>query len=108
VVVDEPEAQVGGVPAVPVVTNPDLSVVRFHGRNVAGWSRKGASVQERFNYVYSPGELSEWKERMAQLSENAREVHVVFNNCVRDYAVIGAKGLIAVLEGAKPTTPAGA
>src|SRR5262249_7770798 len=60
VVVDEPETEVGGVPAVPVVTNERIAVVRFHGRNVSGWSRKGASVHERFNYVYSPGELSEW------------------------------------------------
>ncbi len=105
VVVDEPEGSTFGVPAVPVVTNPELSVVRFHGRNVSGWSKKGASVQQRFNYLYAPAELSEWKERMVQLSGGARQVHAVFNNCVRDYAVIGAKGLIAVLEGAKPTAP---
>ncbi len=97
VVVDEPNTLVGGVPRVAEVTNEALAVVRFHGRNVSGWSRKGASVHERFDYLYAPEELTEWRESISRLAERAREVHVVFNNCVRDYAVVGAKGLIAAI-----------
>jgi uncharacterized protein YecE (DUF72 family) len=100
VVVDEPASTVGGVPRVAEVTSDALAVVRFHGRNVSGWDRKGASVHERFDYLYAPGELVEWTASIARLAERAREVHVVFNNCVRDYAVVGAKGFTAALEGA--------
>ena len=64
---------------------------------MSGWERKGASVHERFDYLCAPSELSEWASSIKRLAERAREVHVVFNNCVRDYAVVGAKGLAAVL-----------
>jgi uncharacterized protein YecE (DUF72 family) len=93
VAVDEPAARVGGVPPVARVTTERLAVIRFHGRNVAGWDRRGASVHERFDYLYTPDELRPWVERLRQVSESAREVHAVFNNCVCDYAVVNAKGL---------------
>ena len=57
VVVDEPEVRGGGVPPLLAVTCDDFAVVRFHGHNVAGW-HKGASVVERFNYLYSPEEVA--------------------------------------------------
>jgi uncharacterized protein YecE (DUF72 family) len=95
--VDEPDVPGGGVPPAIEVTNDRLALVRFHGRNVAGWRRRGASVQERYNYLYSPDELRAWCEPVRQLSGQATEVHAVFNNCVRDYAVINAKGLVVLL-----------
>ena len=97
VVVDEPDAPRGGVPPLPIVTSQRLSVVRFHGQNRQAWSRPGASVEERFNYLYGPSELNEWTERVRQLSERAEEVHAVFNNCVRNFAILNAKGLATLL-----------
>jgi uncharacterized protein YecE (DUF72 family) len=97
VVVDEPEAAIGGVPAVPMVTNPELAIVRFHGQNAAGW-RRGASVAERFRYLYAPEELAAWTLPVKRLAAEAKKVHAVFNNCVRNYAVVGAKGLSVLLE----------
>ena len=101
VCVDEPDVPGGGVPPVVRVTNVRLAIIRFHGKNLAGWQRKGASVHERFDYLYSPDELSAWVEPVRRLSGEAREVHAVFNNCVRDYAVVNAKGL-AVLRAEAP------
>jgi len=95
--VDEPNVVGGGVPPTTWVTNPELAVVRFHGRNAAAWSRRGATVQERFDYLYAPEELRAWVEPVRRLSGEAREVHAVFNNCVHDYAVVGAKGLCVLL-----------
>jgi uncharacterized protein YecE (DUF72 family) len=95
--VDEPDVPRGGVPPVVQVTNPSLAIVRFHGKNAAAWRRRGASVQERFDYVYSPEELRAWVEPVRNLSREAERVHAVFNNCVRDYAVVNAKGLCALL-----------
>lgn len=107
--VDEPDVKGGGVPPVVRVTREELAVVRFHGHNVAGW-RPGASVTERFDYLYAPRELDAWQDRVRRLSAEAREVHVVFNNCVRNYAVLGAQGLAALLAapgagGAQPEDP---
>jgi uncharacterized protein YecE (DUF72 family) len=99
VCVDEPaEVRQGGVPDVVAVTAPELAVVRFHGKNVAGWNKRGASVHERFDYLYSPTELKGWLEPIARLAGEAQRVHAIFNNCVRDYAVVNAKGLAALLQ----------
>jgi uncharacterized protein YecE (DUF72 family) len=92
VVVDEPR-----LPAVFAVTEPSLAVVRFHGHNRSGWAKKGASVIERFDYLYEPDELSAWVAPVRKLGGEAREVHAVFNNCVRNYAVLGAKDLAALV-----------
>jgi uncharacterized protein YecE (DUF72 family) len=104
VCVDEPDVVGGGVPPAVAVTNTDLAIVRFHGHNVAGW-HKGASVEERFDYLYSPEELRAWVAPVKRLAEEAREVHAVFNNCVRNYAVLGAKDLVALLAEEPGTVP---
>jgi uncharacterized protein YecE (DUF72 family) len=105
VVVDEPDARGGGVPGVCRVTNPELSIVRFHGHNVAGW-RRGASVQERFDYLYEQSELFAWAEPVRRLSKEAKTVHAIFNNCVRNYAVLNAKGLsVLVADSPGPVDP---
>jgi uncharacterized protein YecE (DUF72 family) len=96
VVVDEPDVLGGGVPPVVAVTRPGLAVVRFHGHNAAGW-RKGASVAERFDYLYSPAEIAAWVAPVRRMAGEAERVHAVFNNCVRDHAVLGAKDLAALL-----------
>jgi len=103
VVVDEPDVERGGVPPLSVVTCERLAVVRFHGQNRAAWSRPNATVAERFNYLYGVAELSAWVERVKRLSGGAEEVHAVFNNCIRNYAILNAKGLAALVQ-----DPAGA
>jgi len=102
VCVDEPDTSIGGVPPIVAVTRPELSLVRFHGQNAGAW-RKGRSVHERFNYLYSPEELRAWVEPVRRLASEAESVHAVFNNCVRNYAVVGAQGLAALL--AEPPEP---
>jgi uncharacterized protein YecE (DUF72 family) len=97
VAVDEPDVQRGGVPPVARVTSPRLAVVRFHGQNQRAWATPGATVAERFNYLYAPAELESWTERVRRLADEAEEVHAVFNNCIRDFAILNAKGLAALL-----------
>lgn len=98
VCVDQPASKVGGVAPVVAVTTPRLAIVRFHGQNLAGWDKRGASVTERFNYLYTPRELGAWVRRVKELSKRAESVHAVFNNCVRNYAVLNAKDLAVLLE----------
>jgi uncharacterized protein YecE (DUF72 family) len=97
VCVDQPPSDVGGLAPITAVTAERLAVVRFHGQNLAGWSKKGATVLERFNYLYRPSELSAWVEPLRRLADQAEEVHAVFNNCVRNYAVLNAKNLAVLL-----------
>jgi uncharacterized protein YecE (DUF72 family) len=79
------------------VTNPRLAVVRFHGKNARGWAKKGASVHERFSYLYAPDELQPWTTRLLELAGRAERVHATFNNCYRDYAVLNAKELAGMV-----------
>jgi uncharacterized protein YecE (DUF72 family) len=96
VCVDEPEPVGGRLSAVTAVTSPTLAVIRMHGRNRTHW-RQGATVQERFNYLYGTAELEGLVDRAVTLADQAERVHVVFNNCVRNYAVLNAKGFAALL-----------
>jgi uncharacterized protein YecE (DUF72 family) len=102
--VDEPDVERAGVPPVARVTDPELALFRFHGQNRAGWTKRGASVHERFDYLYRPEELAAWVEPVRRLAGEAKRVHAIFNNCVRNYAVLGAKGLAVLLE-ARDSSP---
>lgn len=87
-----------GVPELVEVTEPRLAIVRFHGRNQGNFNRRGATVLERFNYLYTADELRSWVEPLRRVAGEAEEVHAIFNNCVRNYAVLNAKDLAAILE----------
>jgi len=47
VIVDEPKGIANTIPAVWEVTNPNLAVVRLHGRNHATWNQKGLKASSR-------------------------------------------------------------
>jgi uncharacterized protein YecE (DUF72 family) len=96
VIVDEPQGTRSSMPPAVLVPDRRLAVVRFHGRRAETWDAR-ASVEERFDYLYDPRELAPWARTVARLAGEVEEVHLVFNNCVSNYAVLGAKGLIALL-----------
>lgn len=98
VVVDEPQGTKSSVPVVPAVTTPALSIVRMHGRVAELWGAKGASVLEKYRYLYDEGELTEWIPTILELAENAERVHVVFNNCYANYGVTNALEMGALLR----------
>ncbi|HYN17966.1 MAG TPA: DUF72 domain-containing protein, partial [Actinomycetes bacterium] len=58
VCVDMPQGFRSSVPPIAEATSPALSVVRFHGRDPEAWQKK--TVTERFRYLYTDQELSEW------------------------------------------------
>jgi uncharacterized protein YecE (DUF72 family) len=63
-------------------------VVRFHGHSDQ-WQSK--DICERFGYLYREDELREWAPKLDQLARQASEVHVLLNNCYRDYAQTNAR-----------------
>lgn len=99
VMVDEPQGTSHSVPPVTAVTAPGLAIMRFHGRKPGVWDRPGTSVAERFRYLYSRAELAELADRVREAAAEARELHVIFNNCYANYGVTNALELGALLRG---------
>jgi uncharacterized protein YecE (DUF72 family) len=95
VCVDAPA--VSGLPRVMAVTNPDLFLVRFHGRSDSTWNDTSGSAAERFRYLYKTDELEELSRPIAEHAHEARETHLLMNNCYRDYAVRDAAELRDIL-----------
>ena len=67
------------------VTNPKFSYLRLHGRDEKAYLT-GKTVAKRFDYDYSKDEIEEVAERSRDLADEAKTVHVVFNNNNLDYA----------------------
>jgi uncharacterized protein YecE (DUF72 family) len=95
VVVDAPK--VSGLERV-VAATTDLAVVRFHGRADDTWKGNAATAAERFKYLYDRRQLRPWVGRVAELAEQARDVHVLMNNCYQDYGVRNAADFIDLFE----------
>jgi uncharacterized protein YecE (DUF72 family) len=98
VMVDGPQGLRSSVPPLAVATSPDLAIVRFHGRRVETWEATGIPVVERFRYLYTREEMAEWLPRIREAAENARELHVLMNNCYANYGSTNARELAAMLE----------
>lgn len=99
VVVDEPNASANSIPGVWEVTNPELAVVRLHGRNHETWNVKDAkSSSDRFNYDYSDAELAALGGQITALARKVDLVQVVFNNNHEDQGQRNARTLGALLR----------
>jgi uncharacterized protein YecE (DUF72 family) len=96
VIVDEPQGKRSSMPPAVLVADPELAVIRFHGRRAETWGTR-AGVAAKYDYVYDPEELAPWARAVERLAGEVERVHVVFNNCVSNDAVLGAKGLMALL-----------
>jgi uncharacterized protein YecE (DUF72 family) len=81
VTVDAPQSDTAKnlVPTVPAVT-AGTAYVRFHGRNLGTWNKRGGSAAERFDYLYSDEELGEWTGTLKELAGSANEAYAFFNN----------------------------
>jgi len=97
VCVDQPQGFKSSLPPIAEATS-DIGLVRFHGRNSEMWEKKGASVTERFNYLYTREELQEWVPRIKELALRTRQLHVLFNNCYQDKAVRNASQVRLMLD----------
>jgi uncharacterized protein YecE (DUF72 family) len=81
VTVDAPRSDTAKnlVPTVVATTSP-TAYVRFHGRNLATWNKRGGSAAERFDYLYSDDELEEWMEPLRELAGASENAYAFFNN----------------------------
>jgi len=97
VCVDEPQGFRSSVPPLAEATS-DVALVRFHGRNRDTWEKKGLTPAERFNYLYTEDELGEWVPKIKGLASKTKQVHVLFNNCYGDKAVVNGRQIKLMLD----------
>ncbi|MCH1625561.1 DUF72 domain-containing protein [Fredinandcohnia quinoae] len=98
-VCDEPQAGSGSVPIVLESTCKEKTLVRFHGRNVHGWTKPsdGNWREVRYLYRYNDKELTEWLEHINKLSKQSESIYVLFNNNSGGDAADNAKQFISML-----------
>ncbi|HEU4800243.1 MAG TPA: DUF72 domain-containing protein, partial [Gemmatimonadales bacterium] len=96
VISDTPPGTPQSVPRRAAVTTPSLSIFRLHGRRSETWAKKGASVAERFRYLYDEKELQEVIPDIADAGREAKRMHIVFNNCYGNYGTTNAMELFAL------------
>jgi uncharacterized protein YecE (DUF72 family) len=92
--VDEPQMS-GLVPPIARATG-DIGYVRLHGRNYRNWWGRGTG--DRYDYNYSPKELSEWAKKILELAKNTKATYVFFNNCHAGQAARNAELMKSILE----------
>ena len=92
--VDAPEAA-NTIPSFLETTGPE-AYIRFHGRNAENWNARKITVAERYKYLYSERELAEWADRIRALG--VARAHVIFNNCYRNFGVMNATTMRAMLS----------
>jgi len=93
--VDEPRLP-NLLPPVAEVTSK-ISYVRFHGRNSAKWWQH-EQAYERYDYSYSPSELSEWVPKIRKLDSVTEKTFIFANNHWRGQAVSTIRQLRVMLD----------
>ncbi|SNS00226.1 Uncharacterized conserved protein YecE, DUF72 family [Streptosporangium subroseum] len=94
VCVDMPQGHPSSIPPILAATS-DLVVVRFHGHSDRWTSKK---IEERFAYLYSEAELKRWAVAVHRLAEDAKVVHVLFNNCCEDSSQRNAARFLTLVD----------
>jgi uncharacterized protein YecE (DUF72 family) len=88
-----------------VATSP-VGYIRLHGRNYKSWFTENKHVGERYDYLYSPGELDPWVDRVKAVEQAAEETYVVTNNHYLGKAVVNALEIASLLTGETVDAPA--
>ena len=82
-----------------------IGYLRLHGRNTANWFAKGVGRDDRYDYLYTPGEIDELVEKAQRIAREHDETYVITNNHFEGQAVANALEIRARLEGTSPLAP---
>lgn len=103
--IDQP--QIGqSIEFAPVVGN-DSAYIRFHGRNVDAWRKSISNYgkkqtyeeqNQRYKFLYSPGELTEIDQKIKEIYDKVKKVFVIMNNHPQGDAVANAFELMHLLK----------
>ena len=88
-------------------TTARVAYVRLHGRRYDTWFSDDPETppSERYNYLYSEGELDPWAARIQRVAEAGDSTFVITNNHFEGKAVVNALQLVRLLTGAKVKVP---
>jgi uncharacterized protein YecE (DUF72 family) len=98
--IDQPKSSTS-ITGTRFVTGP-VGYVRLHGRNAKAWFSREAGRDQKYDYLYTLGELHEWVE--AVHSMDAERVFFITNNHFQGKAVVNALQLKRAL-GEEVTIP---
>lgn len=85
------------LPLTSMVTHPDTTYVRLHGRNYKSWfSNEGRDA--RYDYDYQALELNQISETIKKLAEMAKKIFISGNNHYKGSAVKNLKALKKLME----------
>ncbi|MFC2011820.1 DUF72 domain-containing protein [Chloroflexota bacterium] len=93
--VDEPQLP-NLLPPLTVATS-NTGYIRFHGRNKAKWWNH-EHAYERYDYSYTPEELSEWLPRIHKLDSMTEKTFIFANNHWRGQAVSTIRQLRMMMD----------
>ncbi len=97
-----------GMPPASVLTSR-IGYVRLHGRNPQHWERefgRPARAIAAHDYLYSPPELREWKQRIDNIQQHAATTFVFANNDAGGKSVVNALQLAQILGDDRRLAPA--
>lgn len=97
------EAELGAV-GEGVAPRP-LAYLRLHGRNAAAWFDPRAGRDQKYDYLYEPGELREIVQATQRLAHGVDETYVITNNHFSGKAVANALEILAGLAGGSVPGP---
>lgn len=89
----------------PIAAGDNL-YVRLHGRNEKAWKDSIGNFgtkqtyeqqSERYNYLYSPGELIEFEQKIKEVLDTVKKIYVILNNHPKGNAVANALELLYLL-----------
>lgn len=92
------------LPPTAYATGP-LGYVRLHGRREDTWFADNVDAHERYNYLYSPRELTEWIARIHTLAGQTDRLYVFANNCFEGKGAANALQIRALLEHRRVDVP---
>ena len=99
VAVDAPPGMESSMPPTMEVTNPELAIIRLHGRREATWEARNDIVTERYRYLYARAQLEAWLPTVHHAALEARHVHLIFNNNHANYATTNAVEMHELVRG---------
>ena len=84
-----------------------VAYVRLHGRRYDTWFSDDPATppSERYNYLYTEGELDPWAGRIRHIAGGGDTTYVIANNHFEGKAVVNALQLIHLLTQAKVRVP---
>ena len=103
-VVDQPRIGRSTLPPTPRVTSSP-GYLRLHGRNARNWFREDAGRDARYDYLYSPDELSPLADAAREMAGEAKELFIIQNNHFRGKALVNALQMKHLLQQPRPPAP---